>query len=59
MEREIGTKSTRAEIINTLIKRRYIIQESSGFVATEIGSAVINTMTKFIPSVISTDLTDL
>jgi DNA topoisomerase-1 len=58
MEREgIGTKSTRAEIINTLIKRRYIIQESSGFVATEIGSAVINAMTKFIPSVISTDLT--
>ena len=58
MEREgIGTKSTRAEIINTLIKRRYIIQESSGFVATEIGFAVINAMTKFIPSVISTDLT--
>lgn len=58
MEREgIGTKSTRAEIINTLIKRRYIIQESSGFEATEIGFAVINAMTKFIPSVISTDLT--
>jgi DNA topoisomerase-1 len=58
MEREgIGTKSTRAEIINTLIKRRYIIQESSGLVATEIGFAVINTMTKFIHSIISTDLT--
>jgi DNA topoisomerase I len=58
MEREgIGTKSTRAEIINTLIRRRYIIQESSGFVATEIGFAVINAMTKFIPSIISTDLT--
>jgi len=58
MERErIGTKSTRAEIINTLIKRRYILQESSGFWATEIGFAVINAIAKFIPSVISTNLT--
>jgi len=53
----IGTKSTRAEIINTLINRRYITQEMSGFEATEIGFAVVDSMTKFIPTVISTDLT--
>jgi DNA topoisomerase I len=53
----IGTKSTRAEIINTLINRRYITQGVSGFEATEIGFAVVDSMTKFIPSVISTDLT--
>src|SRR5207249_378027 len=53
----IGTKSTRAEVINTLINRKYITQGISGFEATEIGFAVVNSMTKFVPTVISTDLT--
>lgn len=58
MERNgLGTKSTRAEIINTLIKRSYLNQGKSGFEATEIGFAVINAMERFIPSAISTELT--
>jgi DNA topoisomerase-1 len=58
MERNgLGTKSTRAEIINTLIKRSYLNQRKSGFEATEIGFAVINAMERFIPSAISTELT--
>jgi len=53
----IGTKSTRAEVIGTLMDRNYITQGPSGFEATDIGFAVISCMSKFIPSVISTNLT--
>ena len=40
-----------------LIKRNYVRQGKSGFEATELGFAVIKVMERFIPSVISTDLT--
>ncbi len=60
MERNgLGTKSTRAEIISTLIKRDYVSQGKSGFEATVLGFAVIKVMKKFIPSVVSTDLTKI
>jgi DNA topoisomerase I len=58
MERNgLGTKSTRAEIISTLVKRNYVSQGRTGFEATELGFAVTKVMERFIPSAISTDLT--
>jgi DNA topoisomerase-1 len=60
MERNgLGTKSTRAEIISTLVKRNYISQDKTGFEATELGFAVDKVMEKFIPSATSTELTKM
>ncbi|MDG6945281.1 MAG: DNA topoisomerase I [Nitrososphaerota archaeon] len=56
MESEgIGTKATRADIISTLLSRGYVSGES--LEVTDLGFAVIETMEKYSPSVVSTDLT--
>jgi DNA topoisomerase-1 len=64
MEKEkIGTKATRSEVISTLFKRDYITSttthsnERGRIVATEIGFEIIQSMRKYLPSIISTDLT--
>jgi DNA topoisomerase-1 len=58
MESEgIGTKSTRAETINLLIKRKYIFQDKIGLEPTELGFTIIDTMKKFIPDIVTTRLT--
>lgn len=76
MEREkIGTKATRAEIINTLFKRNYIVNkiESSetqekqgqkskagtgtGIAPTDIGFEIVQSMRRYIPDIVSTELT--
>lgn len=57
MESEgIGTKSTRADIINLLLKRKYIIQDKTGLEPTELGFTILNTMKNFIPEIVSTKL---
>ncbi|MFQ6068031.1 MAG: DNA topoisomerase I [Candidatus Bathyarchaeia archaeon] len=56
MEKEgIGTKATRADIIQTLYNRRYITEESIR--VTELGHSVIETLQKHVPSVVSVKLT--
>jgi DNA topoisomerase-1 len=58
MESEaIGTKSTRAETINLLLKRKYIMQDKVGLEPTELGFTILDTMKKFIPDIVSTRLT--
>jgi len=61
MEKEkIGTKATRSEIISTLFKRNYITSTTNGrggIEATEIGFQIIQSMRKYVPSIVSTDLT--
>ncbi|HYT46298.1 MAG TPA: DNA topoisomerase, partial [Methylomirabilota bacterium] len=60
MEKEkIGTKATRSEIISTLFKRNYIASTNGrgGIEATEIGFQIIQSMRKYVPSIVSTDLT--
>ena len=60
MESEgIGTKSTRAEIINLLIKRKYITQDKIGIEPTELGFTIVNTMKKYVSEIVSTKLTKL
>ncbi len=60
MEKEqIGTKTTRAEIISILFKRNYIIpsQNFVGIEVTDLGFAVIEIMKKYVPNIVSTDFT--
>jgi len=71
--KKIGTKATRSEIIRTLFKRNYVSNVSNanrqkdndrvvgggrgGIEATEIGFEIIQSMRKYIPNVVSTELT--
>jgi DNA topoisomerase-1 len=69
MEKEkIGTKATRSEVISTLFMRNYIISTTTyqkennvarggGIQATDIGFEIIQSMRKYIPNIVSTDLT--
>ncbi len=56
MEKEgIGTKATRADIIATLVGRGYVSGE--GMEVTDLGLSVTETLAKYAPSIISTELT--
>jgi len=72
MEKEkIGTKATRSEIINTLFKRNYMTNSvvppkeketsdlilSAGIKPTDLGFEIIRSMRKYIPNIVSIDLT--
>jgi len=54
---KIGTKATRSEIISTLFKRNYISSTGTGIEATDIGFEIIQSMRKYVPNIVSTDLT--
>jgi len=54
-EQGIGTKATRADIIETLYHRRYITEERID--VTDLGFDVIEVLRRFAPSVISVKLT--
>lgn len=54
-EENLGTKSTRAEIIDTLYKRKYIVGESMK--PTRLGFQVIETLSKYSEKIISVELT--
>lgn len=51
----IGTKATRADIINTLHKRDYLRGER--MFATDIGSSVIETLSRYCPEITSIEFT--
>ncbi len=51
----IGTKATRADIIETLYNRRYTTDER--IVVTELGFDIIDTLSKYAPRVVSVKLT--
>jgi DNA topoisomerase-1 len=56
MEAEgIGTKATRADIIETLYRRRYITEER--IKVTDLGFSVTTTLHKYCPGVVSVELT--
>jgi DNA topoisomerase-1 len=54
-EEEIGTKATRAGIIQTLYDRKYIREEK--IVVTDLGFEVLEVLKKYCPEVISIKLT--
>ncbi len=53
---EIGTKATRAGIIQTLYDRKYI-SGSESLMVSHLGSEVIEVLSKYCPTVISPELT--
>ncbi|HYZ49371.1 MAG TPA: DNA topoisomerase I, partial [Nitrososphaeraceae archaeon] len=58
MEKEkIGTKATRSEVISTLLKRNYVVTTGTAIKATDIGFEILQSMRKYIPDIVSTDLT--
>jgi DNA topoisomerase-1 len=54
-QEEIGTKSTRANIIQTLYSRKYIEEES--IKVTELGHAVTQILSEHVPTLVSPRLT--
>ncbi len=54
-KRNLGTKATRAEIINNLYKRNYLMEKR--IEVTDLGLTVIDTLEKYCPEIISEDLT--
>jgi DNA topoisomerase I len=53
---EIGTKATRASIIQTLSDRKYL-NGTGSFVVSQLGLEVIDVLEKYCPSIISSKLT--
>ena len=54
-ERNLGTRATRAEILQTLYTRKYIIGKS--IQVTKLGEAVIKALREFSPRILSEELT--
>jgi len=52
---EIGTKATRAEIIQTMYNRKYV--KDDRFVVTDLGFEVLEVLERFCPTVVSIKLT--
>lgn len=55
-KRGLGTKATRAEIIDKLIKRGYVIDDGS-LKVTDLGISVIETLKRFCPEIIDEKMT--
>lgn len=56
MEEEgIGTKATRADIVETLYRRNYILEKR--IIVTDLGFDITEVLNKYCPSVISVELT--
>jgi DNA topoisomerase-1 len=54
-KRNLGTRATRAGILQTLYDRNYIIGKS--IQVTKLGEVVIKTLKKFVPKIVSEELT--
>ncbi len=54
-KRNLGTKSTRADVIDTLYQRGYVSDKS--ITATELGIKTVETLEKYSPKVVNEELT--
>ncbi len=54
-KRELGTKATRAEIIDTLSKRHYVVGQS--LEVTDLGMHIIEILEKYVPKIVDEKLT--
>jgi DNA topoisomerase-1 len=54
-KRNLGTKATRSEIVDTLFQRGYV--ENKAIEATNLGISTIETLEKYCPKIIDEDLT--
>ncbi len=53
--KNLGTKATRSEIVDTLFKRGYVVGQS--IEATDLGIKMVDTLEKFCPEIIDEELT--
>lgn len=53
----IGTESTRAEIVETLYRRGYIVKRGRSSEVSDLGIAVVKLLSKYVPELCSTELT--
>lgn len=56
-ERGLGTPATRAQIIETLLARKYIAKDGKRLVATDLGCWAVDVVCSMIPQVASPELT--
>ncbi len=54
-KRNLGTKATRSEIVDTLFKRGYV--DGKSIQATELGIRTVDTLEKYAPKIIDEELT--
>ncbi len=54
-KRNLGTKSTRAEIVDTLFRRNYVLGEP--ITATDFGIRVLDVLEKYAPKIVDEELT--
>ena len=54
--RELGTKATRADIVEKLVKRGYLIEDGS-LTVTDLGIGVIEVLKKYCPEIIDEQMT--
>ena len=54
-EAEIGTKATRAEILETLYRRGYV--EGDPMRMTDLGFAIVETLSRYCPEILSVEMT--
>ncbi len=53
----LGTKATRAEIVDKLIRRGYVVEENGSLRVTDLGISVIETLERFCPEIVDEKLT--
>jgi DNA topoisomerase-3 len=56
-ERGLGTPATRAQIIETLISRKYVAKQGKKLIATDTGCHVVRTVESSFPDLVSPELT--
>jgi DNA topoisomerase-3 len=56
-ERGLGTPATRAQIIETLLSRKYIAKDKKKLIATDAGCHAVDVITAHLPDVTSPELT--
>lgn len=54
---DLGTKGTRARIVETLVRRRFLEPHGGSLEVTELGYAVYKTLSSMVPELVSVDLT--
>ena len=54
-KRNLGTKATRASIIETLYARKYVVNDP--IESTSLGRTIVETLTKFVPKIVDEKMT--
>jgi DNA topoisomerase-1 len=56
-EKGVGRPSTYAPIVDTILKRGYVIRENKNFYPTELGFVVVDLLKRYFPNIIDVEFT--